>query len=323
MRWCLVFLLIAGCAPHIEAPSIVWENEKAVGVLLDVPDTTCIYVEGSSYKVIGEWKDSRFTPAVPFERGQTYRTSTGITFTIPVDGNRQVPLLMGSFPTCDTVPSNLLKIYLQFSEPMSEARSAQFVQLYDDVTGDTIKNAFLDLQPELWNENGTVLTLWLDPGRIKQDLIPNKKLGVVMNENRSYRLVVAKGWRAKNGLALEQNYKKIFVTTGRDVIKPDVSSWSVKTKGDTVIIDLQESLDWSLIRSTISIKGIVPKSITEVCENKVLFFPVSRGDYSLNIESRLEDLAGNNLNRLFETDVTAPTSNNHPKAVYTISFHVN
>ena len=37
---------------------------------------------------------------------------------------------------------------------------------------------FLDLQPELWNAEGTVLTLWLDPGRIKRDLIPNKELGI-------------------------------------------------------------------------------------------------------------------------------------------------
>ena len=30
---------------------------------------------------------------------------------------------------------------------------------------DTIRDAFLDLQPELWNKEGTVLTLWFDPGK--------------------------------------------------------------------------------------------------------------------------------------------------------------
>ena len=43
---------------------------------------------------------------------------------------------------------------------------------------DTIPSIFLDLQPELWNKERTILTLWLDPGRIKRDLQPNKKLGL-------------------------------------------------------------------------------------------------------------------------------------------------
>lgn len=213
---------------------------------------------------------------------------------------------------------------------MSEGRSSRFVQLFDDVTGDTINNAFLDLQPELWNADGTVLTLWLDPGRIKQDLIPNKKLGVVMTDNRQYRLVVAKGWRAKNGLALERDYIRRFVTTKRDVMKPDTDSWSVVVKGDTVIVDLKESLDWSLLHGTVSIvhddrKIPISKSITETCERRlylILNEKLASGDYSLNVESRLEDLAGNNLNRLFETDVTTNSNNNPPKEVYTHPIHV-
>ncbi|MEI9921568.1 MAG: hypothetical protein WDO14_22675 [Bacteroidota bacterium] len=295
-------------------------NDKATAIILQ--DTTSIYVEGSSYRVLGKWDHSRFTPAVPFERGQSYHTSTGITFTIPADTTLQPPVLVGSFPSCDTVPSNLLKIYLQFSESMSEGCSSRFVQLYNATTGDTIKNAFLDLQPELWNEDGTILTLWLDPGRIKQDLIPNKDLGVVMNEDRKYKLVVAKGWRSKNGLALEKDYNRTYTTSKRDVTRPEIHSWSIGVKGDTVVVDLKESLDWLLLHSAISIPGLSPKTITESGEKKILFFPVPPGDYSLNIESRLEDLCGNNINRLFETDVTASTGNNHPKEVYTIPFHV-
>jgi len=328
---CVFFAVICTCCtPKPNIPTIIWENDKAVSVLLEVTDTVSIYVDGSPYKVLGEWNPPRFVPAIPFERGQTYRTSTGIAFTIPPDTTRRPPILIGSFPSCDTVPSNLLKIYLQFSEPMSEGRSSHFVQLFDDVTGDTIKNAFLDLQPELWNDDGTMLTLWLDPGRIKQDLIPNKKLGVVMNDHSKYRLVVAKGWRAKNGVALEIDYKKSFVTTTRDVKKPDVNSWSVDVKGDTVVVDLKESFDWSLIHSTVSIIHndeviSISKTITEVGEKKLYLILSERlrsGDYSLTVESRLEDLAGNNLNRLFETDVTTSSKNNYPKEVHIHPIHV-
>jgi hypothetical protein len=220
-------------------------------------------------------------------------------------------------------------MYLKFSEPMSEGRSSQYVQLFDDISGDTVKNAFLDLQPELWNEDGTALTLWLDPGRIKQDLIPNRNLGVVMNDNHRYRLVVAKGWKARNGLGLENDFSRTFTTLKRDVTKPDVNNWKINVLGNKVIIHMEESLDWSLVHSVISVtyndQEIVPETFVDKCEDHVyLTFPnqLSPGEYSLNIESRLEDLAGNSLNRLFETDVTAPSNNSPTKDVYTRRFTV-
>ncbi len=36
-------------------------------------------------------------------------------------------------------------------------------------------------------------------------------------------------------------------------------------------------------------------------------------EYSINIEARLEDLAGNNLNRLFDKDLTQPNRNEQQK----------
>ena len=55
---------------------------------------------------------------------------------------------------------------------MEEGRSTRYVVLVKEGV-DTLKGTFLDLQPELWNDDATELTLWLDPGRIKLDLIPN------------------------------------------------------------------------------------------------------------------------------------------------------
>lgn len=329
MRWCLALTVLFCCTPKDQSPAIViWENGKAVAVSLLKDDS--VYVEGSPYAMLGSviHADDRsvFTPTVPFQRGQTYHTSAGVVFSIPTDTTLKTPRLLGSFPSCDTVPSNMLKMYLQFSEPMSEGRSYQHIRLFDVTTGDTVKNAFLDLQPELWNEDGRVLTLWLDPGRIKQDLIPNKKLGVVMNDHHQYRLHVSKGWRGRNGLELEQDYDRTIVTSDRDVKKPDIRNWTVSMNDDTVVIDLHESLDWSLIQSTVSIEHNESKTITMPCEKKLCLVPVktlAAGSYTLKIESRLEDLAGNNLNRLFETDVTTSSKKSDVKDVYTIQFRVN
>ena len=341
MRRLLVLLLFISCNQKTNEPAVViWDNNKAIAVSIDrsLADSLSVFVKGSQYAVLGDLTTDGpryiFTPAVPFERGQTYEIFNGTkptaTFDVPADTTLKAPVLMATYPSCDTVPANLLKIYLQFSEPMMEGRSSQFVQLYDNTSGDTVTRAFLDLQPELWNDERTVLTLWLDPGRIKQDLIPNKQLGVVLNENRTYRLGVTKGWRSQLGVATTHDYARKFFTVSRDVRKPDPKKWSIQIHGDTVIVNTKETVDWSLLNSAISIwsgeREVLSKSITERCERRVMMIPVTPltpGTYVLKIEARLEDPAGNNLNRLFETDVTdtSDISENHP--VYTITFNIN
>jgi hypothetical protein len=76
MRWCLALLLIVGCTSKTGSPAlIVWDNEKAVAVSLERTDSLNIFVEGSSYPILGEVTSdngrSVFTPAVPFERGRS------------------------------------------------------------------------------------------------------------------------------------------------------------------------------------------------------------------------------------------------------------
>ena len=59
--------------------------------------------------------------------------------------------------------------------------------------------------------------------------------------------------------------------------------------------------------------GNVVNGVIEVeAEETILHFTPSAtwsaGNYTLEIESRLEDLAGNNLNRLFDKDLTKKTN---------------
>ena len=90
---------------------------------------------------------------------------------------------MAIYPTQDTVPENLLKIYLQFSKPMREGQALRHIELLKN-NRDTLPGVFLDLQPELWNVDRTTLTVWLDPGRIKRDLQPNGPIGKRRKEIR-------------------------------------------------------------------------------------------------------------------------------------------
>ena len=117
-------------------------------------------------------------------------------------------------------------MYFEFSEPMVEGSSLQHLTLIRN-DRDTMRGTFLDLQPELWNSDGTVLTLWLDPGRIKRDLIPNKELGSPLKQGERYTLHVNKSWQSKNGVPLAKNYSKTFVTINRDEESPDPLTWKV------------------------------------------------------------------------------------------------
>jgi hypothetical protein len=327
--------------------SVWWDNNKAIAVSINRslfpannPDSILrnlkISVRGSDYGVLGSTSFEQdiviFTPAVHFERGLTYNIFFGSdsisSFTIPLDTAIEPPRVVASYPSCDTVPENLLKIYLSFSQSMMEGRSSLYVRLFDSTTGDTVDGAFLDLQPELWNEDQTVLSLWFDPGRIKQDLIPNKELGAVLAKGHRYRLVVLPGWRSKGGLKVDASYTRDLTTRVRDSAKPDVTQWSVEVT-DQVIIRTNESLDWSLLPACISVhseaqevKGTIA---IEDCERRIVFTPndkLTAGTYHIGIESRLEDLAGNNLNRLFETDITDAGQISGNKPFYRLTFVV-
>ena len=198
---------------------------------------------------------------------------------------------------------------------------------------DTIPSIFLDLQPELWNKERTTLTLWLDPGRIKRDLQPNKKLGLPLELGGTYQIVNKPGWRDAEGDSLFNLYLKEFYIGPRDSLSPDPNTWTIhspKAGGkDRLKIELHEPLDYMLLKNAIRVvdnTGKVVNAVIEVeaGETTLHFTPSaawSAGNYTLEIESRLEDLAGNNLNRLFDTDLTKKT-NTAQKDVYKRVFTI-
>ncbi len=261
----------------------------------------------------------RFTPLIPFTRGLQYEILIGGarvgSFKIPEGNPEDAPILLGIFPSADTLPENLLKIYLKFSLPMREGQSGSFVTLIKNNT-DTIKNAFLDLQPELWNADRTMLTLWLDPGRIKRDLQPNKKLGAPLISHNNYRITIAKEWQNQQNQNLNHTYSKNIISADRDSLSPQPSKWKIETpaKNTTGILQISffESLDYGLLNETLSVYTNGGKNLPgnwkfSETESVAFFTPKekwSAGAYSLRVETRLEDVSGNNINRPFDRDVS-------------------
>ncbi|WP_296701401.1 Ig-like domain-containing protein [Algoriphagus sp.] len=322
------FFLISCDQNSEENISIVWEDNKAVAFQIpniNNPDDLEIRLiqDGKRVSIIGKIEDKGnqilFTPIIPFTRGLSYelilegKEIASIQIPLP-DGLYSIPKIVSIYPSQDTVPENLLKIYISFSQPMKEGVALNFISLLDSEK-DTIPGVFLDLQPELWNETRTQLTIWLDPGRIKRDLIPNLEMGAPLKNEQRYELIIADGWKDQNGLGLAKYYTKNFIVTGRDSISPDPKLWQLKTpksNSKTAFeINFSETLDYSLLNEVFQIKNeemniVSGKWEIGLEEKSIQFFPDENwgsGSYQLEIESRLEDLAGNNLNRLFEIDL--------------------
>lgn len=311
--------------------SIQWDRNKAVSISVPIskighyhknPDSDQffrVYARGQKIAIIGKCKmeDDQlvFTPYWSFTPGLTYQVKWKnkliSAIQVPEPAHTEPPTGR-IYPDCDTLPANLLKLYLQFSKPMREDNIYQFIKVVKNEQ-DTV-SIFLELQPALWNHDQTQLTLWLDPGRIKRDLSPNRALGKPLETGNNYMLMVSSNWRDKSGVPLAGTVKKRFFVSEDDRKKPDPHQWKVNAPSagtrEPLIIDFGEPMDYALSQEAIDIifdKFPVRGTVTTgPCEKQWNFIPLepwSTGTYSFIVESRMEDLAGNNLNRLFDKDL--------------------
>lgn len=328
-----------------EDVTLVWNDKQATGILIPKSllkdqheDSILKYLqvrlENNSAVMLGEYNTSEdkivFKPLIPFTRGLSYEVfiRNGLIgkLQIPSADPALAAKLFAVFPTADTLPENLLKIYLRFSAPMREGEAFKHIALSNH-NNDTLPDVFLNLQPELWNTERTVLTVWLDPGRIKRDLIPNQKMGNPLNKGQQYTLSISNSWKDVQGLPLQQSYTKKFIVGARDSTSPNPELWILHLPAEgtdqPLKVSFKEPLDYFLISETISIvdeKGTsIPGKIKVINkETGFDFFPHKQwqpGQYCLRVASHLEDLAGNNLNKLFDRDIQLKQSKTDKKSV--------
>ena len=318
-----------------EEISLIWKDNQAIGI--SIPKSflpgrgvdslhTHLQVRLESknpISILGEHNIGTdyvvFKPLIAFSRGLEYeilfRDHPIGKIKIPSPNGLEAPTLIGMFPTQDTFPENLLKIYLQFSTPMREGESLKHISLLNN-RNDTLPDVFLNLQPELWNKESTVLTIWLDPGRIKRDLVPNQQKGNPLKKGERYTLTISSAWKDVQGLPLAQSFSRQFVVNSRDSLSPDPDHWLLNipqagTK-QPLDINLEESLDYFLLQETIQVvdeNGNVVNGAIQILdeETKISMIPGSLwlpGRYRLQVASYLEDMAGNNLIKVFDRDIT-------------------
>ena len=304
--------------------SLVYSDGRVVALDFSsklVQDSLKVYFFGSTTPILGEFtvsKDTlRFEPLIPLGASDTYvidYLGQDEQFTTRHNTGK-APELLNIYPSHDTVPENLLKFYFVFSKPMQEASSILEYVTVKDLQTNTDRAIFLKLESQLWNAEHTQLTLWVDPGRVKTDLIPNQEKGLPLRAGKRYELVLDKSYNDAQGNALGKVYRKRFYVGDRDNKKPNIESWELAlpkaNTQDQLVIDFHESLDAILLQETVVIRDANEQVIEgsfelEKQERSLIFKPTNnwkKGNYTLQVDARLEDLAANNLNVLFDHDI--------------------
>jgi hypothetical protein len=227
----------------------------------------------------------------------------------------QATVVEGIFPTADTLPANLLRLYVVFSAPMSIGESPAHLKLLDDA-GREVAGAFLRLDEELWDPTRRRLTVLVDPGRVKRGLRANLESGAPLVEGRRYRLVVDRDWRDGKGLPLQARFEKHFVATAADRGSPDPAGWRLAeprpSTRDPLTVRFPEPLDRALLAHALTIHdphGAVVRGEMVVGREErewtlVPSQPWMAGTHTLRVAGELEDVAGNSLQRVFDRDLT-------------------
>lgn len=215
------------------------------------------------------------------------------------------------YPSAERLPENLLKFYLHFSAPMSARDSYAHIRLLDS-DGREIELPFLELPQELWDPAGRRLTLLLDPGRIKRDLVPNREEGPPLRSGGTFELAIDADWRDASGAPLVEPYSKTFTVVEADRRSPDPGSWTVSAPAastrEALRLRFDESLDRALSMRMLVVVADDGRIISgrpgiDGHESLWSFLPAEpwvAGSYRILVDPRLEDLAGNAVGRAFE-----------------------
>ena len=213
-------------------------------------------------------------------------------------------------PAADTLPANLLRVYVTFSGPMGLENPYLFVNLLDH-TGDTIAEPFVEFREGLWDMRRERLTLLMHPGRIKRGVGPNVAQGEILREGKSYQLVISNQWKSASGSYLAKSFKKTFFVSHdiRKKIDPDSWKWSLPATGSQIELRIKTNaiLDEALAERFISLSrdGDLIQGIPKYnSSTKTWAFSPNQkwepGSYEIMINSQLEDVSGNNLSQAFD-----------------------
>ena len=235
------------------------------------------------------------------------------------------------YPTADVLPENLLRFYIYFSEPMTREGIWDSVALLDE-SGGVVSGAFIENRFDLWSPGDTRLTVLFDPGRVKTGLVAHDRLGRALRPGKTYRLQIRESARTRDGCRLSRGFEKRFVATDADFEAPSLEEWQVRAP----LADTQEPLHVVLDGPTDHVSMAYRIRVTDEAGAKVggslrlagdeqewIFtpsLPWGVGPYRIEVNTALEDIAGNRLTGLFDRPLGPEGYSTPATEVQTLNF---
>jgi hypothetical protein len=235
------------------------------------------------------------------------------------------PRVEAIYPSAAVLPANHLKFYIHFSVPMRQGVFLDHCKLLDDRGRIVIAEPFRET--ELWSEDGQRLTLWLHPGRQKTGVNLNTELGPVLAPGLRYTLVISGAWPSADGVPCGHNTEKSFVAGPRETRQVDPKLWKLRTPvagtRQAVEFHFPAPMDHALLMRFLKVSGpdgnAIAGAVSTTDSERVWRFtpeqPWTGELHRITVNSLLEDLAGNSLERPFEVDLEKPPPSKVPPTI--------
>ncbi len=308
--------------PAIVARDLDDATLEALRALPDRPDAWAplfsLSVGGGLPPVMGRYvlkgRTARFTPAFPLEPGRTYiiRLSVpgGLPLTTMLTPPRAAPqaaaAVQAVYPSGSAWPQNLLRLYIQFSAPMAVGRPGTLTLL--DAASKAMDEPFLPLGLEFWSPDHTRLTVLVDPGRVKQGILP----GEVLTAGARYTLVVGPDWTDARGAPLKAAFRQAVVIGPAQRSAIDLKAWRIAAPASGSRAPLKLAFDRPMDRALLfTALGVadadgarLPGQVSVEPGERAWSFtpdkPWRSRSYSLLVQPWIEDVAGNRPGVAFE-----------------------
>ena len=271
-----------------------------------------------------------FTPLYPLDPGRAYRVVfdpshlprprqlAPVTTVVRLPPVATEPVrVLAVHPSAAVVPENLLRLYIEFSGPMGNASGLDFVKLVE-LSGPggnserAVAGAFLPVEADFWSPDHTRYTLFFDPGRVKDDILPNRESGRPLGAGRRYAIDIARSWTDAHGRPLEAAFRHTFRAGPAVDQAIDIVDWTLDVPEagtrEALTVRFPRPLDHGIIVRALGVETATGRSI----DGRVtlgghdaawVFTPVAPwqdGEYNLAAQSFLEDPQGNQIGRAFE-----------------------
>ena len=218
-------------------------------------------------------------------------------------------------PTAAEIPRNTLRVYVQFSAPMSEGLAGTHVRLRHAVTGEPVDDPFLALEPELWDRQRRRLTVLFDPARIKRGLAPHREAGYPLEVGVPVEIVIDEGFLDAEGEPLTRCGRRRYEIVDDIRTRLDPATWDVFAPSpgtvDPLVVTFDRAVDHALLERCLTLRGCDGHTIAGAVR-----IPAGEGSWGfwperpwatepicLVVDPILEDIAGNSVTRVFDREV--------------------